>query len=359
MNVNTLDRYVTGQFLRLFFGFVLGAPILFVIGDITDRLDEYLEWGVTVGQVALSYVYQMPMFVLWSFPVAALIATVFTMNGMTRNFEVAAAKAGGVSFYRLVAPLSIMGVLLTVAALGLSELVPVTNRMRAEVLGRVDDNSSAVRADFVYRDSQGYVYLIRRLTVESGRMYGVTVEREPAAPGRDGVQITAKQARYQNETGWTLQDGYVHLVSGDNASRTFAFEKLRPPHLTETPAQLVAERKDPDNMRYAELGRFITMLRRSGGRPLELMVERAQKLALPVATLIIILFAAPLATSSRRGGTAYGVGISLLITVVYLMLFKVAGAAGASGTLHPQLAAWLPNGLFLAAAGVLLARVRT
>ena len=106
-------------------------------------------------------------------------------------------------------------------------------------------------------------------------------------------------------------------------------------------------------MRYAELGRFIEILRRSGGRPLELMVERAQKIALPVATLV------PLATSSRRGGSAFGVGISLAITIVYLMLFKIAGAAGASGALPPTIAAWIPNGVFLAAAAVLMARVRT
>ena len=106
-------------------------------------------------------------------------------------------------------------------------------------------------------------------------------------------------------------------------------------------------------MGYAELGRFIEIIERSGGRPLELKVERAQKIAIPVATLVIILFAVPLATSSRRGGSAYGVGISLAITIFYLMLFRVAGAAGAGGALPPTLSAWIPNGVFLLAALVL------
>lgn len=358
MRIRRLDRYVAGEFLRLFTLFTLGAPVLFIIGDITDRLDDYLGRGLTIGQVALSYVYQLPLFILWSFPVAALIATVFTINGMTRHVEIAAAKAGGISFYRFVAPLPLLGVLLTGAALGLTELVPVTNRLRAEVLGGREHRRST-RSDFVYRTGDGYVYAIRRLNLEAGRLEGVTVEREGDPPDVPGISITAGEAVYSEGGGWTLRDGYLRLLHSEEEVSTFRFEGLRPRGFSETPADLLAEPKDPDEMGYAELGRFIQILRRSGGRPLELMVDRAQKVALPVATLVIILFAAPLATSSRRGGPAYGVGISLAITVVYLMLFKVAGAAGSSGAMPPALSAWLPNALFFGASIVLTVRVRT
>ena len=88
-------------------------------------------------------------------------------------------------------------------------------------------------------------------------------------------------------------------------------------------------------------------------------MERQQKLALPLAALIIALFGAPLATSSRRGGAVYGIGVSLAVTLVYLLLFRVGRALGGAGTLDPSLAAWMPNLLFGAAAAALLARVRT
>ena len=71
------------------------------------------------------------------------------------------------------------------------------------------------------------------------------------------------------------------------------------------------------------------------------------------------VFGAPLANSSPRSGAAFGVGVSLGITILYLMLFKVAGAAGTSGALPALAAAWLPNVLFTVAAAVLIARVRT
>ncbi|MBW3629992.1 MAG: LptF/LptG family permease, partial [Gemmatimonadetes bacterium] len=78
-------------------------------------------------------------------------------------------------------------------------------------------------------------------------------------------------------------------------------------------------------------------------------MERAQKLAIPMAVVVIVLFGAPLVTSSQRGGTAYGVGVSLGITIVYMLLFRVGKALGSSGAIDPLIAAWGPNAILLVA----------
>lgn len=354
-----LDRYVTGQFVRLFLVFVLGAPLLFIVGDLTDRIDNYFRQGLTARQIAIGYLYDLPLFVLYSVPIAALIATIFTINGMTRNSEVAAAKAGGVSFHRLTAPLAFMGVVLTVAALGLSELVPIATRAKAELWGERSGTRST-RSDFVYRTQDGYVYTIERLNLNAGRITGVTLERPGDEPRMPSLHVVAREASYSPEDGgWTLMNGYARLLMGRGQERSFRFERMVSPGFDETPEQLLAEPREPEEMGYAELASFIDAIERSGGRANELKVDLAQKVALPVATLIIVLFAAPLANQAPRGGAAYGVGISLGVTIFYLMLFKVAGAAGGAGIMPPALAAWLPNGLFAAAATVLIARVRT
>ena len=354
-----LDRYVVGQFLRLFFLFVMSAPVLFILGDLTDRLDNYFREGLTARQIAIGYVYDLPLFILYSFPIAALIATIFTINGMTRNSEVAAAKAGGVSFHRMLMPVALLGFVLMFGALGLSELVPIATRAKAELQGEHDDRRTT-RSDFVYRSREGYVYTVQRLNREQGRLTGVSVERAGNEPETPSLHIVAENAVYSADEGsWTLNNGHARLLLGRGAESSFHFERLLTPAFDETPDKLLAVPKEPEEMGYRELGEFIEAIERSGGRAAELTVERAQKLALPVATLIIILFAAPLANQAPRGGAAYGVGISLAVTIFYLMLFKVAGAAGESGVIPPMIAAWLPNGVFAIAAAGLLARVRT
>ncbi len=127
----------------------------------------------------------------------------------------------------------------------------------------------------------------------------------------------------------------------------------------EEPDDLLAEPREPEMMRYAEVSRFIGAIERSGGSAAGLRVERAQKLALPAAVIVIVLFGAPLVTSAGRGGTAYGVGVSLGITIIYMLMFRVGKSLGSSGAVDPLWAAWAPNVLFLAAGVVLMARVRT
>jgi lipopolysaccharide export system permease protein len=138
-----------------------------------------------------------------------------------------------------------------------------------------------------------------------------------------------------------------------------AYDSLRDKRFVEDPEDLVAAPRAPEEMRYAELGRFIAALERSGGNANKLKVEQALKIAIPITCIIIAFFGAPLATSTQRGGTAMGIGISLATTVVFLMLVQITKAIGAGGVMHPTLAAWLPNGLFTLLAALLLVKVRT
>ncbi|MGH7458738.1 MAG: LptF/LptG family permease [Longimicrobiaceae bacterium] len=354
--VKLLDRYLANQFLTLFGYLVLGLPLLFVITDITDNLDSYLDQAIPAGRIALAYLYYLPQFVTWALPVSALMGTVFTIGSMTRHHEIAAAKAGGVSFYRLLVPVVVLGAGLSVVAFGLGELVPVTNRLRAEALGAVDGSDATHRSNFVFQAEGGEVLSVRRLDAPGGEMSRVMIEAEPGS-GLPGLHAVADRARWSGDA-WNFRDGYLRLFSA-GAEQTFVFDSLRMPSVRAEPEELLAEPKDPEEMRYGEMSRFIEAIRRSGGDPNPLKVERDQKLALPVAVLVIILFGAPLSTSSKRGGAAWGVGVSLLTTMVYLLLFRIGTAVGASGTLPPLLAAWMPNLLFAAGAGVLLWRVNT
>src|SRR5581483_6880329 len=149
------------------------------------------------------------------------------------------------------------------------------------------------------------------------------------------------------------------LIATPERQASFGFRTLRLRALTQTPADLLAEPKAPDEMRYAELGRYIEALRRSGNDANKLMVEQALKLAIPATCLIIAIFGAPLAITSPRAGTAFGIAISLGTTLLFLLLMQIAKAVGAGGVVHPAVAAWMPNAIFLAIGLVLLARVRT
>jgi lipopolysaccharide export system permease protein len=353
-----LSRYVARQFLGTFIGLILGLPLLFIIGDITDNIDTYLDRGIPMARLALAYLYQMPLFIQYAFPIAALVATVFAVGNMTRHQEITAAKAGGISFYRIFLPILALGALLSVAAFGLGELVPYTLRRRAELVGERRSSDNGPRMSFVYQTEREGVLTARRLDPERGELIQPVLERKGTAR-QPGMHRMAASADWKPRGGWTLHNGYTRILHNDGREVTAHFDSLRLPGLTETPEELLADPKDPDQMRYAEMTRFIGAVERSGGDTNPLRVERAQKLAIPAAVLIIILFGAPLVTSNQRGGAAYGVGISLGVTIVYMLMFRVGKAVGSAGAVDPMLAAWAPNLLFLVAGLILMIRVRT
>lgn len=355
--IRILDRLVAGTFLRLFVVFLAASPPLFILGDITENLDTYLDRGLTRAEVAKAYVFQLPLFIQWSFPIAALVAAVFTIHSMTTHRELVAAKAGGISFHRVARPVLVVGLLLTAVALALTEVVPRGNRIAAQIL-RDEDPRRSWRADFVYESENGTTLQVGRLDAPEGRMDNVIVE-VPPSPGRGGLHVIADAMNYDSLKGWTFARGYLRRFWPDSTEKTFQFERLRMAGISEPPEEFLEAPHKPEEMTYREIDHLARVIERTGGDPAELLVKREQKLSIPVATLVVILFGVPLATSSGRGGTAYGIGVSLGTTILYLLLFKVAGALGQAGTMAPFTAAWIPNLLFFAAAMVLLRRVRT
>lgn len=351
-----LDRLVGGTFLRLFTLSILATPPLFILGDLTERLDDYLDTGLTVAQVAHGYLFNIAEYLVWSFPIAGLIAAVFTVHGMTAHREVVAAKAGGVSFHRLVAPILVLGFLLTGLALAATDLVPLSKRRASEILQQRPTRDW--RSNFTYQTDRGHLLTVQRLQLEPGQMTGVGYHRPASDTDSTVVLLEATQAVYDS-LGWSFESGTLRRIWPDGAETAVKFESLRLPELVETPEDLMQEVREEEEMTYAELERQAQMVERSGGDAAELRVKREQKLAIPVATLVIILFGMPLATSSKRGGAAYGIGISLGATILYLLLMKVAGGFGSGGAIPPLWAAWSPNVIFFVAGLILMARVRT
>lgn len=156
-----------------------------------------------------------------------------------------------------------------------------------------------------------------------------------------------------------LGPGTLHLLPNDTADLAFQSDALVDRRMTERPRDLMVSAKAPEDMGYRELGRYIRAVRRSGADVNTLRVTRMLKIAVPATCVIILLFGAPLATSTQRGGAAYGVGLSLATTILFLVLIQLTKAIGGKGLITPELAAWLPSLLFGGAGAALLHRTRT
>ena len=358
--VRTLDRYVFGSWLRIFVLTALGFPLVSILINLTDTLNRLLDRGLTPRQIVVSYIYSIPENAFIVMPAAVLFATVFTVGAMGRHSELTAAKASGMSFHRVMLPIFVASALATVLAFVVGEMAPGATARQMEIQRAKQARPTGSRYNFVYRADAGWVYTVRSLDVNTRRLKQLLLERQGEGLEYPSLIITADSASYDNARGsWQVKNGTSRIIAGPNRQASFGFRTMRLRTLTQSPADLLAEPKAPDEMRYAELGRYIDALRRSGNDANKLIVEQALKLALPATCLIIALFGAPLAVQSPRAGAAVGVAISLGTTIIFLLATQIMKAVGAGGLIDPRLAAWLPNLVFFAAGLVLMARVRT
>jgi lipopolysaccharide export system permease protein len=357
--VRALDRYVFTEFWKIFVATALGFPILIIVIDLTDNLDKYLSQHLSAGRIALSYLYWLPDSMFMILPAAVLFATVFSIGALTRHSEITAAKASGISFYRFIAPIFVGALIATMLGLILGELAPITNKKRLDILQGTLTNVTSDRYNFAYAADRGRIYKVGALHLVVPSIEGMVIERKGNGPDYPSYVISSNNASYRTRKGWLLQKGAMHLLTDSMQNLTFSFDSLVDRHFTEPPKQLTLTQKAPTDMGFRELGRFITSMERSGAEVNELRVERMLKLAIPVTCIVILLFGAPLATSTQRGGAAYGVGLSLATTVIFLMLIQLMKGIGGKGMIPADLAAWLPSIIFGVVGIILFARVRT
>lgn len=352
-----LDRYVLGSFFRIFGVTALGFPLLVIIIDLTDTLDTYLARQLPVRDVAISYLYFVPESLFMILPASVLFATVFTIGSLTRHSEITAAKASGISFYRIIAPIGFGALFASVLGLVVGEVVPVANTKRNEILGESKARGTEQRYSFAHISEDGRTYTIGQLDAALGKMRQVEIQRRGTGPDYPTVITLANEGEWRN--GWQLRDGVVHVIPSDSTILSVKFAAMIDRGVTEHPVDLLQNPKAPDEMPRRQLGRYIRGMERSGVDVNALRVDRMLRIAIPVTCLIIFAFGAPLATSNQRGGAAFGIGISLATTVLFLMLVQLTKAIGGKGVLSPEVAAWLPSIVFGFAGLVLLAKVRT
>ena len=122
----------------------------------------------------------------------------------------------------------------------------------------------------------------------------------------------------------------------------------------EEPEAVLAER-----LKVGQLRDHIAELNQAGYNTVPLQVALHRKIAFPFIALIMTLIAIPFGVTTGRKGTLFGIGIGIVLAILYWTTQSLFAAVGSAGVLAPPLAAWAPNILFVAVAAYLVISART
>ncbi|MGH9199775.1 MAG: LPS export ABC transporter permease LptF [Vicinamibacterales bacterium] len=364
---NLLDLYVAKRYLQVLAMTTVGMLGLFYISTLIDLSDKWFKGQTTLATLLEFLWWSTPQFLSYVIALAVLLSALVTIGLLTKNSELIVMRACGISLYRTVVPLIVFGIVGSALLYGMGESILATANRRAGRLNHIIRGGSPQTFDVLNRKwvlgHNGQVYHYQFYDPRRRELNGLSIFEFDAAAHAIKSRIYAAKATWNTGAAaaaaeWRLEQGWSR--SFGSTTEIIAFDRFDSRNVAlEPPDYFVTEAPEPERMTFGQLRTYIDELRASGYNVLDHEVGLYRKLAFPFVTLVMTLIAVPFAVSTGRRGALYGVGVGIVLALVYWTMISVFAAFGAGGLMSPMLAAWAPNLLFGATAAVLLLTVRT
>lgn len=358
---NTLDRYVGREFTRFFVLILLALVNVYVLGLLIDVIADAFENNIQ-GKVVFQYLaFAQPQIFFHMLPLSTLMATLVCFAILTKTSELTAAKAGGISLYRLAVPVVLMGVIVSAGCFALQEyLLPFANRRAAEL--RDEIKKSPVQTYNVMNrkwmmGEKPILYNYAYYDPISKKFSGLAVYKYETDPFDITERLYAQEATWEADIGaWVFSKGWKRNF--DQGRQIERFQTLDVYDM-EPPSYFVKEQKRSDQMTYLELSKYVEDLKQAGYDVVPLEVARQAKFSFPLAAMVTVLIGVPFSFAPGKKGAIYGLGIAIALGLAYYVTTRIFAFMGETAMLPPMLAAWAPNVLFSIAALYGLFNVRT
>ncbi len=342
-----LDRYVLREFAGYLALGLLGFIVIFVVVDVIEKIDVFLDHRAAFHLVLAYYLNLAPDIVVKMLPVALLLATFLALGQLNKFGELTAMRASGLSLVRIMRPVFGVAIGCVVLSLLLGEwVVPPATRARDEIYNRgiqqITNTRGLERPNLTYLGEGGRIWYARLYVVPEQRMHEVSLQEFRS--GQLVRRIDAAEASWDGSR-WVFVSGFVRTFVGGRENAE-PFQRMAVNGLAERPEDFAKEAARPDQMNFFELREYVERLRASGARVSNYLVDLHLKLAFPLICLVVVLIGGALATRLRTQSAALGFGLSIAISFLYYGVMRAGQALGHYGSLPPYVAAWMGDILF-------------
>jgi lipopolysaccharide export system permease protein len=348
---STIDRYVAREVIA---PFAVGVGLLtfaLVTGRLLKLTEMVVNHGVTVGEVMRLIAYIMPAFLELTFPMAVLLGVLMGFGRMSGDQEMTAARACGISLYRLAIP--VMGVAILVYAVSsyfAFSLRPWSNTKLREKLYELSQTrtSAGLKEKIFNSNFPGLIVYIDGMSNTDSSFMGVMIS-DARDPHQQNTIIAKRGVLMPDPAGKTitlrLYDGSIFGVeSTTDATHVTSFKIY---DLSVNPEEsLGITDQDPGEMSYTELRTEIARSRAAHKPNHDAETELAGKFTVPFATLLFALLGVSLGLKPARGGHSERFGVSVALFFLYYSLMRVGETLAQRGKLDAWIAMSIPDLVF-------------
>ena len=365
-----LDRWLLSELIGpLVFAVALFTVLSLSVGVLFELVRQIVESNLPVLIAVQVLLQRLPSFLVLSFPMATLLATLLAYGRLSTNSELTALRSVGVTATRMIIPALVLALLMSGLTFLFNDvLVPRSNRSAEVTLRRAlgkaittekGDNIIYPRFGRVEEpdgsSSKGLLQLFYASRFQNGTMTRVTL-LDFSRVGFTQMLLAERGQWNEQEAKWEFFNGQILTLTPSGSTTSADFDRYMYPFST-APIRIAKLPKDANNMTVAEALQAEQLLENAGdvkgARKLQVRIQ--EKFTLPMACLVFGLIGASLgAKPNNRTSRSQGFGISVVMILVYYLLGFSFSSLGVKGTLPPLLAAWSPVLISLAGGGFLL-----
>jgi len=353
-----LRNYIIREISSLFLLGIAVFTLILLMGRLIKLTDMVISRGVPLGDVARMIYYLMPSFLVFTIPMAFLLAVLLAFGRLSADNEITVMKAGGISLVQIMPPVLMCGAVAAMLALAAGVFgVPWGNSaFKALSFDMLKQNVAVtIREKVFWDDIPGIVLYTERYDEARHLLSGVIIHdgRDSKSPmtifASSGTLGSGPNPR---DLLLALNRGSIHSVGKNKEYRMVDFGEY---------VMTIGAPGSASSIGRSEQEMGLSELRQQIGNPatprqarLKMSSELHSRFALPFASLVFAVLAVPLGVQNRRSGKSSGFSISIATLLIYYILMSLLRTLAEKGSLPPALALWLPNLIFLALGWFLL-----
>jgi len=348
-----LDRYLIKQFIQTIIFGLAAFTLIFVVIDMMENLDDFIDQNVKFFTIFKYYLYFIPEIIRLITPVAVLFAGLFTTGKMANLNEITAIKSSGISMYRFMTPIVIVTIFISLFSVYFGGyVVPEANKLKQEIeVNQLKKGITFAGSNFFFQDSPNRIINISYFDNNNLNALRVSIQQYRSdQPTKMSRRVDANRLNFDTlSNSWIAYEGTDRIFR--DTTETFEyFTSKKMPEINFRPDDLEFKQKKPEQMNLSELNRLINDQIKAGMDPKSMIIDFHSRFAFALASLVSILFGLPISANKRKSGLALQFGINILITFIYLGLMKIFEAFGKNGAMDPILTAYIVNIVFFVAA---------
>lgn len=389
-----IDRYFIKELIPPFFFSVFALTFILLMDQLFRLIDLFVRKGISLLIVGQILIYNLPLIISYTTPMAILIAIVMSFGRFSHDNEILALKTSGVSFLKMMRTPAVVVIIITLCLIIFNNyFLPEANHRGRNLMYDIARKKPAVRLpDGIFTNEfPGYTIYIAKKIEKTGEIFGVTIYDL-----RNNAIITApsgnlKAIEDEDIMQFILYNGEIHqLIDNSKYQKTrFVMQTIKIPVNTELirkernvrsddelnlplliknirtiSAEIKKIKNEIDETGYNTINKYtageinktqvvrfqieqkLSVIKSKIQNQTRYFIELNKKFSLAFACFVFLLIGAPLGYLFRKGGIA-GLLLGILLFSGYYILILTGEEYATRRNFSPFWAMWLPNFILL------------